>query len=161
MRPRPCAEYEELITRAGGIDLQLLGIGRTGHVGFNEPGSSRRSGTRFIHLDRVTRHDAVKEFQDEAAVPRTAITMGVRTIMSARRVVLLAFGEHKAEIVKRTVEGEVSSEVPATFLQDHENCLMVLDEAAAGELTRLRTPWVVGPLEEMGLAWNAPWCAGP
>jgi len=149
-----CAEYEELIQRAGGIDFQLLGIGRTGHIGFNEPGSSRRSGTRFIHLDRVTRQDAMKDFQDAQAVPRTAITMGVRTILAARRIVLMAFGEHKAAIVRRTVEGEISPEVPATFLQDHENCLLVLDEAAAAELTRQRTPWVVGPLEEMGLGWN-------
>jgi glucosamine-6-phosphate deaminase len=151
---RACAEYEELIQRAGGIDLQLLGIGRTGHIGFNEPGSSRRSGTRFIHLDRVTRQDAIRDFQDEQAVPRTAITMGVRTILAARRIVLMAFGEHKAAIVRRTVEGEISPEVPATFLQDHENCLLVLDEAAAADLTRQRTPWVVGPLEEMGLSWN-------
>jgi glucosamine-6-phosphate deaminase len=149
-----CAEYEELITRAGGIDFQLLGIGRTGHIGFNEPGSAKRSGTRFIHLDRVTRQDAIKDFQNEESVPRTAITMGVRTILAARRIVLMAFGEHKAGIVARTVEGAIDAEVPATFLQDHENALLVLDEAAAGELTRLRTPWVVGPLEEMGLAWN-------
>ena len=80
--------------------------------------------------------------------------MGVRTILAARRIVLMAFGEHKAAIVRRTVEGEISPEVPATFLQDHENCLLVIDEAAAAELTRQRTPWVVGPLEEMGLAWN-------
>jgi glucosamine-6-phosphate deaminase len=149
-----CAEYEELITRAGGIDFQLLGIGRTGHIGFNEPGSARRSGTRFIHLDRVTRQDAIKDFQNEESVPRTAITMGVRTILAARRIVLMAFGEHKAGIIARTVEGEIDAEVPATFLQDHENTLLVLDESAAGELTRLRTPWVVGSLEEMDLAWN-------
>jgi glucosamine-6-phosphate deaminase len=149
-----CAAYESLIAAAGGIDFQLLGIGRTGHIGFNEPGSSRRSGTRFIHLDRVTRQDAVKDFQNEDAVPRTAITMGVRTILQARRIVVMAFGEHKEAIVARTVEGEISSDVPATFLQDHENCLMVLDRAAAGGLTRLRTPWVAGALDEMGLAWN-------
>ena len=149
-----CAEYEELITRAGGIDLQLLGIGRTGHIGFNEPGSARRSNTRFIHLDRVTRQDALKDFPNEESVPRTAITMGVRTILAARRIVLMAFGEHKAGIIARTVEGDIDSDVPATFLQDHENTLLVLDEAAAGGLTRLRTPWVVGPLEEMNLAWN-------
>jgi glucosamine-6-phosphate deaminase len=151
---RACAEYEERIARAGGIDFQLLGIGRTGHIGFNEPGSSRRSGTRFIHLDRLTRLDAVKDFQDEASVPRTAITMGVRTILQARRIVLMAFGEHKAGIVARTIEGGVDAEVPATFLQDHENTLVVLDEEAAAELTRRRTPWVVGPLEEMDLSWT-------
>jgi glucosamine-6-phosphate deaminase len=149
-----CARYEALIEQAGGIDFQLLGIGRTGHIGFNEPGSPRRSGTRFIHLDRTTRQDAVKDFQGEDAVPRTAITMGVRTILRARRIVLMAFGEHKAGIVARTVEGEITPDVPATFLQDHENCLFVLDRAAAGELTRLRTPWIVGSLDEMELAWT-------
>jgi glucosamine-6-phosphate deaminase len=149
-----CAAYEATIAAAGGIDFQLLGIGRTGHIGFNEPGSSRRSATRFIHLDRVTRQDAVKDFQNEEAVPRTAITMGVRTILQARRIVVMAFGEHKEGIVARAVEGEISADVPATFLQDHENCLMVLDRAAAGGLTRLRTPWVVGALGEMGLAWD-------
>jgi glucosamine-6-phosphate deaminase len=149
-----CAQYEEMIAQAGGVDLQLLGIGRTGHIGFNEPGSPRRSGTRFIHLDRMTRQDAIKDFQNEEAVPHTAITMGVRTILRARRIVLMAFGEHKAAIVARTVEGEIDAEVPATFLQDHENSLLVLDRAAAGELTRLRTPWVVGSLAEMELAWT-------
>ena len=149
-----CARYEEAIAQAGGIDFQLLGIGRTGHIGFNEPGSPRRSSTRFIHLDRVTRQDAIKDFQDEEAVPHTAITMGVKTILRARRIVIMAFGEHKAGIVARTVEGEISADVPATFLQDHENCLMVLDEAAAGNLTRIRTPWLVGSLAEMGLSWS-------
>jgi glucosamine-6-phosphate deaminase len=102
----------------------------------------------------VTRQDAVKDFHNEAAVPHTAITMGVRTILRARRLVLMALGEHKAGIVARTVEGEISAEVPATFLQDHENCLMVLDEAAAGQLTRIRTPWIVGSFAELGLAWS-------
>src|SRR5277367_1857950 len=139
-----CERYEKQIAEAGGIDFQLLGIGRTGHIGFNEPGSSRRSASRLIHLDRVTRLDAIKDFQSEELVPRTAITMGVKTILQARRVVLLAFGEHKAAIVARAVEGDVSAEVPATYLQDHENCLMVLDRAAAGNLTRIQTPWLIG-----------------
>jgi len=149
-----CARYEKAIAEAGGIDLQILGIGRTGHIGFNEPGSSWRSTTRLIHLDRLTRLDAIKDFQSEELVPRTAVTMGVKTILQARRVVLLAFGEHKAEIVARAVEGSVSADVPATYLQQHENGLMVLDRAAAGGLTRIRTPWLVGPLEESGMAWN-------
>ncbi len=149
-----CERYERQIAEAGGIDLQILGIGRTGHIGFNEPGSSRRSGTRLIHLDRLTRLDAIKDFQSEELVPRTAITMGVKTILQARRIVIMAFGEHKASIVARAVEGEVSPEVTATYLQDHENCLMVLDQAAASQLTRIRTPWLVGPLEEMGLGWS-------
>jgi glucosamine-6-phosphate deaminase len=151
-----CERYEKQIVEAGGIDLQILGIGRTGHIGFNEPGSSRRSATRLIHLDRLTRLDAIKDFQSEELVPRTAITMGVRTILQARRVVLMAFGEHKAAIVARAVEGEVSAEVPATYLQDHENCVMVIDRAAAGRLTRIQTPWLVGPLHESALTWDDP-----
>jgi glucosamine-6-phosphate deaminase len=149
-----CERYEKQIAEAGGIDLQILGIGRTGHIGFNEPGSSRRSTTRLIHLDRVTRLDAIKDFQSEELVPRTAVTMGVKTILQARRIVIMAFGEHKASIVARAVEGAVTAEVTATFLQDHENCLMVLDQAAAGQLTRILTPWLVGPLDEMGLGWS-------
>ena len=149
-----CQRFERQIAEAGGIDLQILGIGRTGHIGFNEPGSSRRSATRLIHLDRLTRLDAIKDFQSEELVPRTAVTMGVKTILQARRIVIMAFGEHKAAIVARAVEGEVTAEVTATYLQDHENCLMVLDEAAASQLTRIQTPWLVGPLEEMGLGWS-------
>jgi glucosamine-6-phosphate deaminase len=149
-----CAEYEELVARAGGIDFQLLGIGRTGHIGFNEPGSARRSGTRLIHLDRLTRLDAIKDFQSEDLVPRTALTMGVKTILQARRIVIMAFGEHKAPIVQRTVEGEPTPDIPATYLQDHDDCLMVLDSAAASQLTRIQTPWLVGPLQEMGLSWT-------
>ena len=151
-----CAEYERQIAEVGGVDFQLLGIGRTGHIGFNEPGSARRSGTRLIHLDRVTRLDAIRDFQSEDRVPRMALTLGVKAILQARRIVIMAFGEHKAAIVARTVEGEPSPEVPATYLQDHENCLMVLDAAAAGQLTRLQMPWRVGPLAEMELSWNEP-----
>jgi glucosamine-6-phosphate deaminase len=149
-----CEKYEKQIVEAGGIDFQLLGIGRTGHIGFNEPGSARRSTTRLIHLDRLTRLDAIKDFQSEERVPRTAITMGVKTILQARRIVIMAFGEHKAGIVARAVEGEINAEVTATYLQDHENCLMVLDQAAASQLTRLQTPWLVAPLHEMGLTWS-------
>ncbi len=149
-----CERYEKEIADAGGIDLQILGIGRTGHIGFNEPGSSKRSLTRLIHLDRLTRLDALKDFQSEELVPRTAITMGIRSILQARRIVIMAFGEHKAAIVARAVEGEISAEVPATYLQDHDNCLMVLDSAAAVQLTRLQTPWLVGPLHELGFDWS-------
>jgi len=152
--PAACERYEKQIVEAGGIDLQILGIGRTGHIGFNEPGSSRRSLTRLLHLDRLTRLDAIKDFQSEELVPRTAVTMGVKTILQARRIVIMAFGEHKAAIVARAVEGEVTAEVTATYLQDHENCLMVLDRAAASQLTRIQTPWLVGPLQEMGLGWS-------
>src|SRR5271156_4040879 len=149
-----CERYEKQIAEAGGIDLQILGIGRTGHIGFNEPGSSRRSTTRLIHLDRVTRLDAIKDFQSEELVPRTAVTMGVKPILQARRIVIMAFGEHKAAIVARSVEGEITAEVTATYLQDHENCLMVLDQAAASQLTRIQTPCLVGPLDELGLSWS-------
>lgn len=149
-----CQDYEGAIRAAGGIDFQLLGIGRTGHIGFNEPGSPRHSATRLVTLDPLTRRDAAGDFGGDAATPRYALTMGVRTILAARRVVLMAWGEHKADIVRRAVEGEVGSQVTASFLQEHPDALFVLDAAAAGALTRHRTPWLLGPLEEQGLAWN-------
>ena len=142
-----CRKYEADIAAAGGIDIQLLGIGRTGHVGFNEPGSSRTSRTRRITLDRVTRIDAASDFFGEEHVPRQAITMGVGTILNARQVVLLAFGEHKAPILARAVEGEVTPSVAASFLQEHPSAQVVLDQAAAAELTRCKCPWVLGPVE--------------
>lgn len=151
---RFCEEYEEAIRQAGGIDFQLLGIGRTGHIGFNEPGSPRDSRTRLITLDRVTRIDAASDFFGEQNVPRQAITMGVATILSAKRVVLLAFGEHKAEVIRRAVEGEVTPAVAASYLQQHRSARIVVDAAAAAELTRFKTPWVLGSLEEMGLSWD-------
>jgi glucosamine-6-phosphate deaminase len=144
-----------LIREAGGIDLQLLGIGRTGHVGFNEPGSARDSRTRLITLDRVTRMDAASDFFGEVNVPRKAITMGVGTILGARRIRLLAFGEHKAGIIRRAVEGEVTAAVAASFLQSHPGAGVLLDEAAAAELTRRKTPWLLGPIEQFGLTWDA------
>jgi glucosamine-6-phosphate deaminase len=149
-----CQEYERRIREAGGLDFQILGIGRTGHVGFNEPGSPRDSRTRLITLDRVTRMDAASDFFGEWNVPRKAITMGVDTILSARTVVLLAFGEHKAPTIRRAVEGEVSSAVAASYLQQHPSARIVLDEAAASELTRFKTPWLLGPLEMFGLRWD-------
>ncbi len=139
-----CARYEKMIADAGGIDLQLLGIGRTGHVGFNEPGSSRESRTRLITLDKVTRLDAASDFFGEQYVPRRAITMGVGTILSARRVILMAFGENKAPIVAAAVEGPVTSMVAASFLQEHRDARFFLDEAAAAGLTRFRCPWLAG-----------------
>ena len=144
-----CSRYEEQITAAGGIDIQLLGIGRTGHVGFNEPGSSRASRTRLITLDKVTRRDAASDFFGEEHVPRHAMTMGVGSILDARQLILLAFGEHKAEIIARAVEGEVTASIPATFLQDHPHAEILLDEAAAAALTRNRRPWRVG-----AVAWD-------
>ncbi|MGI9457144.1 MAG: glucosamine-6-phosphate deaminase [Aeoliella sp.] len=136
-----CRRYESMIEQAGGIDLQLLGIGRTGHIGFNEPGSGKTSRTRLITLDRVTRRDAASDFFGEENVPRRAITMGVGTILDARQVVLMAWGEAKAWIVAEAVEGEISTHVAASFLQKHPNAQVVLDEAAADQLTRRREPW--------------------
>ncbi len=142
-----CKAYEEKIEAAGGLDLQILGIGRTGHIGFNEPGSSIHSPTRLITLDHITRMDAASDFFGEEHVPRRAITMGVGTIMKARRILLMAWGEGKSNIIRRTVEGDISELVPATFLQNHPNVTFVLDEAAAAQLTRLREPWLVGDCE--------------
>lgn len=142
-----CQRYEDAIRAAGGIDLQLLGIGRTGHVGFNEPGSSRESRTRLITLDRVTRKDAAADFFGEENVPLRALTMGVGTILSARRVRLVAFGEGKAAVVRRAVEGPVTDAVAASFLQQHPQAHVHLDRAAAAELTRERAPWLVGAVE--------------
>jgi glucosamine-6-phosphate deaminase len=149
-----CQSYEKQIKDAGGLDFQLLGIGRTGHVGFNEPGSPRDSRTRLITLDRVTRMDAASDFFGEWNVPRKAITMGVESIMSAKKVVLMAWGEGKAPVIKKAVEGEVTTQIPATFLQQHPAARIVLDTAAAAELTRFKTPWLLGAMEDFGLKWD-------
>jgi glucosamine-6-phosphate deaminase len=149
-----CARYEDAIREAGGIDLQILGIGRTGHIGFNEPGSTAESRTRLITLDGVTRADAASDFFGEWNVPRQAITMGVGSILDARRIVLLAFGEHKAPIVHKAVEEPPCSHVSASALQQHADARFVLDRAAAARLTRFESPWLVGPLEAMGLDWT-------
>jgi glucosamine-6-phosphate deaminase len=151
-----CREYEERIQAAGGIDFQVLGIGRTGHIGFNEPGSARRSRTRVVTLDSLTRRDAAGDFGGEENTPRRAITMGVRTIMEARRVVLMAWGQHKAEILRAAAEGPVTPQITASFLQEHDQVQFVIDEAAAGALTRFRTPWLLGALGDLGLEWNPP-----
>lgn len=139
-----CVDYENKIVKAGGLDFQLLGIGRTGHVGFNEPGSHINSGTRIITLDHITRVDASSDFNGIDNVPKRAITMGVSTILRSKRIVLMAWGQNKASIIKRTIQGEISPEVPATFLQNHDNATFVLDQSAALELTRFETPWLVG-----------------
>jgi glucosamine-6-phosphate deaminase len=142
-----CHRYEHAIQEAGGIDLQILGIGRTGHIGFNEPGSGAESRTRLVTLDLVTRKDTAADFFGEENVPREAVTMGVETIFEAREILILATGEHKADIVRRAVEGEVDHEVAATFLQRHGNTTFYLDRAAAAALTRVATPWLLGPVE--------------
>ncbi len=138
-----CAAYEQAIVAAGGIDFQLLGIGKTGHVGFNEPGSDAASRTRIVTLDTLTRKDAAADFFGVENVPREAITMGVATILDAKEIALLATGEHKSGIVARAVEGEISTDVAATFLQRHANVTVYLDLAAAAELTRIKTPWLL------------------
>ena len=138
-----CVDYEMKIKAAGGIDFQLLGIGRTGHIGFNEPGSHLNSGTRNIKLDHITRVDASSAFLGLENVPVKAITMGIGTVRTAKRIVLLGWGSNKAKILKKTIEGDVSSSVPATYLQNHHNTTFILDEAASEELTRVKTPWLV------------------
>jgi glucosamine-6-phosphate deaminase len=138
-----CAAYEAAIREAGGVDFQLLGIGKTGHIGFNEPGSGVNSRTRLVHLDNVTRRDAAADFFGEEYVPKEAVTMGIATILEAHEIAILATGEHKAEIVRRTVEGDVNVEVAATFLQRHPNTTFYLDAAAGSELTRIATPWLL------------------
>jgi glucosamine-6-phosphate deaminase len=146
-----CRRYESMIREAGGIDYQILGIGKTGHIGFNEPGSGRHSRTRLVALDTITRRDAAADFFGEENVPTEAITMGVATIMDAREIALIATGEHKAAIVQRAVEGEVSTDVAATYLQQHPQAVFYLDQAAAADLTRIKTPWVVGEM-----TWTPP-----
>lgn len=144
-----CRRYEEAIERAGGIDLQLLGIGRNGHIGFNEPFSARASRTRLATLDPITRRDASSDFFSEENVPTTAITMGLGTILEARKIVLMALGEHKAQIVREAVEGPIADRVPATYLRDHPDVSFLLDRAAAASLTGVATPWLLGPVN-----WN-------
>jgi glucosamine-6-phosphate deaminase len=156
-----CRDYERAIQEAGGIDFQILGVGRSGHVGFNEPGSARDSRTRAVVLDRITRRDAASDFFGEENVPRQAITMGVGTILESREIGLLAFGEHKAGIIRRAVEGEVSPQVAASYLQTHPAAKAYLDLPAAAALTRLATPWLAGPcpwddlLKRQAVIWLA------
>ncbi len=142
-----CAIYESKIEAVGGIDIQILGIGRTGHIGFNEPGSSLKSKTRMVRLDRMTMLDAASDFFGKENVPSKAITMGVGTIMNAKRVILMAWGEGKASIIRQAIEGPIKESIPATFLQQHENCHFIIDQAAATNLTRIATPWLVGDCE--------------
>ncbi|MEO0902365.1 MAG: glucosamine-6-phosphate deaminase, partial [Bacteroidota bacterium] len=138
-----CLDYEKKIENVGGIDIQILGIGRTGHIGFNEPGSALNSKTRLIRLDRVTRLDAASDFFGQENVPKRAITMGVGTILSAKKIILMAWGEGKAEVIQQSVEGPINESIPATFLQHHSNCHFVLDDASSSKLSRIQTPWLV------------------
>ncbi|MES2996799.1 MAG: glucosamine-6-phosphate deaminase [Verrucomicrobiota bacterium] len=129
-----CAEYENAIAAAGGIDFQVLGIGRTGHIGFNEPGTPITSRTHKIHLDPITREDAAPAFGGLENVPTEAITMGCGTILDARMIVLLAWGEKKADIVQQAIEGEITDQISASFLQTHPDATFILDEGAASRL---------------------------
>ncbi|MBL7871339.1 MAG: glucosamine-6-phosphate deaminase [Cyclobacteriaceae bacterium] len=144
-----CKSYDAKMDDLGGIDLQILGIGRTGHIGFNEPGSSEKSPTRMITLDQVTRIDAASDFFGDENVPKKAITMGVGSILKSKRIIMMAWGEGKAGIVKKAIEGPVTDQIPSTFLQKHGNTQVILDDAASSKLTRIKTPWLVDTCE-----WN-------
>jgi glucosamine-6-phosphate deaminase len=139
-----CAAYDKKIESLGGLDIQVLGIGRSGHIGFNEPGSTSLDGTRLIGLNKVTIKDAAKDFGGVDNVPVRAITMGVKIILQARKIFLLAWGDGKADVIRQAVEGIVTSDVPASFLQQHPATLFVLDPAAAARLSRFETPWITG-----------------
>jgi glucosamine-6-phosphate deaminase len=129
-----CKSYEEAIKAAGGIDIQLLGIGRTGHIGFNEPPSDPETRTRKVHLDELTRKDNASFFGDVAHVPHHAITMGCGTVIDAKKVILLAWGEAKADIVRKSLKDTPSAQVPASWLRQHKDCLFILDAAAASKI---------------------------
>ena len=139
-----CRQYEKMIEDAGGIELQILGIGNNGHIGFNEPGSSIHSKTRLISLDNSTRIANAYEFANISEVPRLAITMGIGEILKARKIILMAWGPGKAPVIKEAVEEDHTDHVPASLLQTHDDVTFVVDEAAAAELTRFKSPWLTG-----------------
>lgn len=141
-----CQAFEQLIESVGGIDLQILGIGNNGHIGFNEPGSSLFSKTRLVALDNSTRLANTYEFSNISQVPRLAITMGINTILKARKIILLAWG-NKAPVIAKSVEGQVTEQIPASTLQHHGDCTFVVDEMAASALTRIQSPWLTGEVE--------------
>lgn len=142
-----CRQYEKMIDDAGGIDLQILGIGNNGHIGFNEPGSGIYSKTRLITLDNSTRIANAYEFANISEVPRLAITMGISTIFKAKRVLLMAWGSGKAPVIKKAVEEDDTEHVPASLLQNHEDVTFIIDKAAAADLTRFKSPWLTGDCE--------------
>ncbi|MEO7922827.1 MAG: glucosamine-6-phosphate deaminase [Chitinophagaceae bacterium] len=139
-----CQLYEKMIKDAGGIDLQILGIGNNGHIGFNEPGSGIYSKTRLITLDNSTRIANAYEFANISQVPRLAITMGISTILRSKKIILMAWGSSKAPVIKKAVEDDDSEQVPASLLQNHDDVRFVVDETAAAELTRKKSPWLTG-----------------
>jgi len=138
-----CDKYEKKINSLGGIDFQLLGIGRTAHIGFNEPGSNQNSCTRIVSLDPITREDAAEDFNGIESVPKRAITMGIRTILSAKRIVLLAWGHKKSNVISKSIEGEIDFNYPASFLQKHNNTTFILDNESSAQLIKYKTPWLV------------------
>jgi glucosamine-6-phosphate deaminase len=142
-----CLEYERMIEDAGGIDLQVLGIGNNGHIGFNEPGSSILSRTRLITLDNSTRIANSHEFANISEMPRLAITMGISTILKSRRILLMAWGPAKTAVVQKAVEDNVTEQIPASLLQQHNDSLFILDEIAAADLTRFKSPWLTGDID--------------
>ena len=144
-----CFSYEGIIDKYGGLDIQILGIGRTGHIGFNEPGSSSQSITRLVNLDSITRMDAASDFFGEENVPIKAITMGIGTIMRARRIIIMAWGEIKSVVVAQAIENSPSDNIPASYLQFHPNTSFILDSAAGSDLSRIKTPWALSVID-----WN-------
>ena len=142
-----CAEYEELLESVGGIDLQILGIGSNGHIGFNEPGSSLYSKTRLVPLENSTRIANAHDFPTIADVPRLAITVGISTILKAKKILLMAWGEIKAPVLQKAVEENLTEQIPASLLQQHNDCIFVVDKLAASELTRFKSPWLTGDCE--------------
>jgi glucosamine-6-phosphate deaminase len=142
-----CNDYEKKIEEAGGLDLQILGIGTNGHIGFNEPGSGIYTKTRLTTLDNSTRLANSYEFGNMTEVPRMAITMGISTILKSKKIILMAWGNAKAQVIKKAVEDDDSEEVPASLLQNHDDCTFVIDETAASELTRFKSPWLTGECE--------------
>jgi len=142
-----CAAYDKQIEEAGGIDLQVLGIGNNGHIGFNEPGSGINSRTRLTALDNSTRIANSYEFANISEVPRLAITMGISSISKAKKILLMAWGQGKAQVTQKAVEGHVTEQIPASLLQQHNDCIFILDEAASAELTRFKSPWLTGECE--------------
>jgi glucosamine-6-phosphate deaminase len=142
-----CRAYENKIREVGGIDLQLLSLDGRGQIGANEPGSMSNSLTRLITLDYTTRMSAASNFFGEENVPNRCITMGLGTIMQAKRIIVMAWGEGKAGIIRKVVEGPVTEMVPASILQQHGNVHLILDTASAAELTRIRTPWLTGTVK--------------
>ena len=142
-----CAAYEKLIEEAGGIDLQILGVGINGHIGFNEPGSGLHSKTRMVTLATTTRLANTYEFANISEVPRLAVTAGISTILKAKKIILLAWGSSKAPVIQKATEEDLTEHVPASLLQNHDDVLFVVDKTAAAELTRNKSPWLTGECE--------------